>query len=304
MEETATLRRDVYSIVTDRIIELLEKGTVPWKQPWTDAGLPHNAITRKAYHGINVWLLASLGYQSNYFLSFKQVKEAGGRIKQGERSHLVIYYKWIEKEDEKLKEIKKIPFLRYHLVYNIAQCEGKLNITLPRLLKPNMPLQACEQIVREMPNAPEIKHEYQQAYYNSVLDYINMPIIESFEESESYYLTLFHEMVHSTGHKSRLNRKEIVELNRFGSEPYSIEELTAEMGGSYLQSIAGIANDNFEASAAYIQGWLKRLHNDKRFIIYASTQAQKAVDYILNFPTEAKELTGKEEIFDESEVSQ
>ena len=282
---------DVYSIVTNRIIEHLEKGVIPWQKPWTGGGLPKNLITGKHYRGINVWLLNSLGYSQNCFLTFKQVKELGGSVKKGEHAQEVIFWKWLEKENTKTKETERIPLLRYYNVFNIDQCEGIPKEKLPPVIeRKNDPIETCEKIINEMPKRPEIRHKEQRAYYNKLDDYVNMPKNETFVNSESYYNALFHELVHSTGHSERLNRKELLQKKGFGSEDYAIEELTAEMGSSYLKSYAGIPIEQLENNAAYIQSWLERLRKDKKFIIYASSQAEKATDYILNIQYDNKEL--------------
>jgi antirestriction protein ArdC len=287
---------DVYSMVTNRIIEHLEKGVVPWQKPWTGGGIPKNLITGKQYRGINVWLLNSLNYSQNCFLTFKQVKELGGSVKKGEQSQIVIFWKWIEKENTQTKEIEKIPFLRYYNVFNIEQCTGIPKEKLPPIIeRKNDPIEACEKIIAEMPKRPEIRHNEQSAYYNKIDDFVNMPKTETFVNSESYYGTLFHELVHSTGHKERLDRKELIQSKRFGSENYAIEELTAEIGASYLKSYAGVPIEKLENNAAYIQTWLERLKKDKKFIIHASSQAQKATDFILNVRNEEKEVDLLEE---------
>ena len=288
---------DVYEIVTNRIIEHLEKGVVPWQQPWTDAGLPKNLITGRNYRGINVWLLNTLNYHQNYFLTFKQVQELGASVKKGEKAQEVIFWKWLQKksndnlENEEQGKAKQIPFLRYYKVFNIDQCTGIPKEKLPVIEeRVNDPIETCEKIVFEMPKRPEIRHHELQAYYHKRNDFVNMPRMEVFNSSEDYYATLFHELVHSTGHKERLNRKELVNSKGFRTEDYAIEELTAEMGSSYLKSYAGIPIEQVENNAAYIQGWLERLRKDKKFIVYASAQAQKATDYILNVRTEEKEM--------------
>ncbi len=129
-----------------------------------------------------------------------------------------------------------------------------------------------------------------KAFYHKGQDYVNMPRMEVFNSSEDYYATLFHELVHSTGHKERLDRKELLNSKGFKTEDYAIEELTAEMGASYLKSYAGIPIEQVENNASYIQGWLERLKKDKKFIVYASAQAQKATDYILNVRNEEREV--------------
>lgn len=298
-EKTKTVP-DVYAMVTNRIIEHLEKGVVPWKQTWTKVGQPKNLITQKPYRGINVWLLSSLNHSENQFLTFKQVKELGGRIKKDEKGNIIVFWKWIEKENSQTKKIEKVPLLRYYNVFNISQCTGIPESKLPeKVERKNDPIEECEKIINEMPNRPEIRHEIHRACYYPERDYVNMPKMETFKDSESYYGALFHELVHSSGHKNRLNRKEVTEKNAFGTEQYAIEELTAEMGASYLKSHAGIPIEQLENNAAYIQSWLKRLKEDKKFIVYASSQAQKATDYILNIQIE-KELEPMEKDFGKS----
>lgn len=290
-EKIKNIQTDVYSIVTNRIIEHLEKGVVPWQKTWTEAGLPKNLITGKPYRGINVWLLSSLNYPQNSFLTFKQVKDLGGTVKKGEQAQEVIFWKWVERQDQETKEMEKIPLLRYYNVFNIAQCDGIPKDKLPPVIeRNNNHLEACEKIINEMPKRPNIRYKEQRAYYNRLDDSINMPKMETFDRSENFYGTLFHELVHSTGHNERLNRKELLESKGFRTEDYAVEELTAEMGASYLKSQAGIPIEQLENNAAYIQGWLERLKNDKKFIVYASSQAQKATDYILNMENKATDL--------------
>lgn len=277
--------RDVYSLVTNRIIEQLEKGTVPWKQPWTDAGTPQNLLSKRPYTGINVLLLTTLSYQQNCFLTFEQVKEVGAKVNKGEHGHMVVFWKLMGKrldQTEDREEHKPLYLLRYYYVFNIAQCTGIPEYLIPIRERPNEPIKMCEEIVKGMPCPPAIQHKEQEAYYHREKDVLNMPKRKSFMDSESYYVTLFHELVHSTGHQCRLNRREVVNSTGFGSTPYSIEELTAEIGACFLMSHTGIKNTWFENSVAYLDAWLGVLKKDKRFIIQASSQAQRAVDYILN----------------------
>jgi len=275
---------DVYSIVTDRIIEQLEHQIIPWRKPWTDAGHPQNLLTKRPYTGINTWMLASLGYAQNYFLTWRQLKAVGGSVLKGETGHVVVFWKKLPQEQSEEEKPKLI--LRYYKVFNIAQCDHLPEVlTIPYLPHTISQIGACDEIIEHMPNCPLIKHKKQQAFYDLTNDCINLPKQGLFSSAESYYCTLFHELIHSTGHKSRLNRKEIVEPNKFGSDLYSIEELTAEIGACYLNSVAGIVNKEFDNSVAYIQGWIDVLRNDKKLILYASGQAQKATDYILRVPS-------------------
>lgn len=282
--DTST-KLDVFEIVTNRLIELLEQGTLPWQKPWSEAGLPANLISKRPYRGLNVWLLLSLNYQNNLFLTWDQLKKLGGSVKLGEKGNVVVYWRTVKKEDnlEATKDEKPKSILRYYKVFNISQCTGIPEGMIPQVVEhEHNPIAECEAIVSHMPQCPSIKFKEQKAFYAIDGDYINMPKKKSFAGSEGYYSTLFHELVHSTGHEKRLNRKTVTEMAEFGSEPYSIEELIAEMGACYLTSFAGIINTEIKNSAAYINAWLEKLKNDKRFILFASSYAQKAADFILN----------------------
>jgi antirestriction protein ArdC len=281
---------DIYQIVTDKIISILESGTIPWRKPWNDAGMPRNLISKKAYRGVNVLLLASLGFKQNLFATFDQIKAVGGSVRKGQKSQIVVFWKWIDanKEDTTPPDEKKPqkPMLRYYHVFNMEQCDGIPSEFIPSITPDNVPIELCDRVVSQMPNPPAMQHMENEAYYLPQSDILNMPEMEYFVKSEAYYATLFHELIHSTGHSSRLNRKEFVESTKFGSYDYSTEELTTEIGSCYLQNYTGIAHDVFSNSAAYIQGWLGKLKNDKRCIIYASGQAQRATDYILGIKPE------------------
>jgi antirestriction protein ArdC len=298
-QKNQTSKNDVYQIVTNKIIEQLEKGCVPWKRPWTAAGLPQNLITRKPYRGINVMLLVSCNYSQNFFLSAKQAQELGAKIKEGQKAQIVIYWKREEKKDEQTGEIKVESLLRYYRVYNISQCEGLPEDKLPHVDMQNQPILNCEEIAEGMHKRPAIQQVEDAAYYHPIHDYVNMPPMKNFLHSEAYYSTLFHELVHSTGHTSRLNRKDLMQMKPFNSEKYSFEELVAEIGSSFLNSLTGIEQKEFQQNASYIQGWLGRLKNDKRLIVAASTMAQKAVDFILDIRHDAQ--TEKEELKEENE---
>ncbi len=278
---TSTQVRDVYAVVTNRIIELLEQGVVPWKKMWSESGQPQNMVTQKPYHGVNVLLLNSLNFPTNFFLTFRQITELGAKVRRDEKGIPIIFWKWIDIKNESEDEEKRKPLLRYYHVFNVSQCEEIPVNRIPIVSKPLEPIHECEVIVQNMPNRPVIRVTSEDPYYHLVEDFINMRDMSDFVAIEDYYDVLFHELAHSTGHASRLNRKEIVEHSKFGSMPYSIEELTAEMTSCFLKSHAGIPESTIENSASYIQSWLKVLKSDRKFIVYASAQAQRAADYIL-----------------------
>ncbi len=291
--------RDIYTLVTNRIIEQLQKGTIPWRKPWAEAGPPQNLISKRPYRGINIWLLATLGYANNLFLTYNQLSQIGGKVKRGEKGHMVVFWNVLNKAKEDTKEstveTKRVSILRYYFVFNIEQCENLESFLLESPEKFNPLIIPCEKVVDEMPNAPKIQFKEPDAYYHPGKDYVNMPKLKTFINSEAYYATLFHELVHSTGHKSRLDRKEVQSMTPFGSDIYSTEEIIAELGTCYLTSITGIAPITFENNAAYIHGWIERLQNNPSVIVYASTQAQKATDYILNVKPEESDEEVPEE---------
>ena len=286
----------VQDIVTQKIIEQLEKGVVPWQKPWQCAGSPKNLITKKPYRGINVLLLALAGRESEWWLTFKQVKKLGGSVKGGEKSTLIVFWNVYEKEvvDAETGEVNKQKryTLRYYNVFNAEQTTGI------KYAKPEQrqfsPIEEAERIVAGYTDAPEVKYGGGRAYYSPIEDNIGLPKKENFTSDEGYYTTLFHEFAHSTGHKSRLARKEVVEANFFGTEDYSKEELVAELTASILSAQAGIVDKTLKNSASYIKHWLKALKDDTSLIIKASSQAQKAVDYIQG-KVEKKAVEPKEE---------
>jgi antirestriction protein ArdC len=272
----------VYDIINQRITDLLEQGTIPWHKPWNaSTNYPKNLVSKKEYRGINIFILASSPYSSPYWMTFKQVQDKGGHVIKGEKSMPVIFWKWLDRKDDD-PVTGKIPMLRYYNVFNLEQTEG---ITAPvpeESINDHQPLPLPEHIFKNMPQRPELKFGGNRAYYSPSLDYVQLPHLSTFDTPEEYYSTLFHEITHATGHQSRVGRKSILEPSYFGSHSYSKEELVAEMGAAFLSGYCGIENVTIENSAAYIQGWLKALKNDKTLLIHAAAQAQKAADFILN----------------------
>ena len=282
-----TKSRDVFTLVTNRIIHFLEQGIIPWKRTWSDKGLPRNVFTGQEFRGVNVWLLNAHSYEENTFLTFEQVKKLGGNVRRNETGHLVTHWVWNDDNSLNIKENgsppKKIPSLRYYQVFNVAQCFDIPEWYTPLIVThQHNPIELCESVIETMPRLPEIRHLGDEAYYHPFFDLVNMPNMARFFETETYYATLFHQLIHSTGHKSRLHRKEIdmVLPDKIGK--FSTEELTAQMGACYLNSFCGIDEWRFENRFECIDGWLKQLRNDKRLVVYASTQAQLAVENILN----------------------
>lgn len=283
---------DTFKQVTDIIIKKLEEGVIPWRKTWkSKEWTPRNLISKKPYSGINRFILSLSEYESPWWMTEKQVAQKKGKIKDGEQPTLIVFWAFLPKKvvDETGKVIGKetVAVLRNHKVYNAEQCEFPKPLPSPGAEVENdiRPVDVCERIVKGMPKAPKIKKGSKGAFYRPSEDTVSMPHMKRFDTTEEFYSTLFHELTHSTGHASRLNRKGIVEFNKFGSAEYSQEELVAEMGASFLCTEAGIANEStITNSAAYIQGWLKVLKKDSRMVVFAAAQAQKAANYILARP--------------------
>jgi antirestriction protein ArdC len=279
------MNRDIYQAIAERFVEQLKRGTVPWQKPWFAV---QNIVSRKPYRGINSLLLGSAEFQSPFWLTFKQSLDLGGHVKKGEKSTPVIYYKILEKRDETGKVVLRedgrpacIPFVRWTNVFNLDQTEGirAPSITASQSMSP--PLERAAAIVENASLCP-IHHAGFAACYSPRDDVIRIPAPSTFHSQEDYYHTLYHEMTHASGHGSRLHREGVTERARFGSEPYSREELVAELGAAFLSNEAGILDSvRFENSAAYLGSWIQKLENDPRMIISAASQAQRASDFIM-----------------------
>jgi antirestriction protein ArdC len=277
-------KKSVADFVTDAIIEKLEAGCIPWRKPWNgSANAPRNLITKKPYRGINAFILGCSSFDSPWFATFKQIQEKGGNVKKGTKSIPVVFWSIKEVEDRETGDDKNIPILRYYRVFSLDDVEGIAAPAMEEITREFNPIEEAELIVANMPQRPEIKTGQAKAYYSPALDYVNMPKSELFHSDEEYYSTLFHELSHSTGHSSRLNRSTVTKSAHFGSGEYSKEELIAEMGASFLNAEAGIVSATLDNSAAYIQGWISVLKSkDSRgLVIQAAAAAQKAADFIL-----------------------
>ncbi|MBF0227751.1 MAG: DUF1738 domain-containing protein [Desulfobacterales bacterium] len=275
----------IYQIVNDQIIALLEKELIPWHKPWKSQGVPVN-FKGNSYRGINSFILncsqIANSYKSNRWASMKQINELNGSVKAGEKSQIVIYWNWIELEDKQTGKTEKKPFLKYYRVFNLDQTTIKIEAPTVISLKEFNPIEEAEKIITAYKNKPTINHVLgDSAHYNPVKDIVVMPTKEQFKADSFYYSTLFHELVHSTGHETRLNRHSEIKDHYFGSVDYGKEELIAEMGNAFLCGIAKINQDEIENSAAYIQNWLKAIKQDSKLLVQSAAKAQKASDYIL-----------------------
>lgn len=295
-------KRDVYQMITDAIVAALEAGTVPWRQPWVAGAASltdhRNAVSGKAYRGVNPFILAmtasAAGYTDPRWLTFKQARDLGGCVRKGEHGAQVVFWKIdTRRETDEESEAagrpgeprqRKTFLLRYYTLFSVEQCDGlKLKPLAPVTELPEVErIAAAEAIIANMQNRPEMRFDQAgRAFYSPILDRVQMPPIEGHVSPSGYYATAFHELSHSTGHTSRLGRRDLEAAAAFGDEVYSREELVAEFSAAFLCGTAGIDNAQIENSAAYIASWLRALKDDRKLIVVAAAQGQKAAEFIL-----------------------
>jgi antirestriction protein ArdC len=300
-ELTMTARKSGQQVAVDSIITALEAGTIPWRKPWTSR-MPRNLVSQKTYRGMNVFYLALQGFPSEHWLTFNQAKSLGGYVMAGQHGTLITKYSVFGKHevDENGDEsVSRRGFFRTYTVFNLTQCNPELATALGLAnTEPLEDIPAAQAIWDNYKSRPTYK-DADCAYYRPSEDLIGMPPRSKFTSQAEYYSTLFHEMTHSTGHLSRLNREGITQTTQFGSEDYSNEELVAEFGASMLCGQCGIAPALVQNQAAYIQNWLTKLklQDNRTLLSKAMSAAQKAVDYILGeqaasvpIPEQASEL--------------
>ena len=305
----AKAKQDIYKVITERVIDGLKTKGLNWFKPW-NAGtgdlqsiLPINNTTGRAYKGFNVfWLSCEMeanGYQHNEWLTYKQAEKIGGQVRKGSKGTQVVYWnicfvdengkfyrnaEAVKKAGISLGDVKKIFSPRLHTVFNIGQCDNVEPRRKPQApVKPSEfnPLEMAESVYRDLypkDKRPALDHGGDRAYYSPVMHKVQMPKPDTFKGADYYYHTLFHELIHSTGHKDILNR--LSDVAAFGTKDYSKEELVAEIGAQFLSGIMGVQCNQVN-SQAYINGWITKLSNNPKWVIGASTHAQKAVEFIL-----------------------
>lgn len=293
---------NVYEKITGEFIELIESGVeLNAEEEYSFTSIPTNFASKKHYQGVNFVLLSIFmmikRFNCGYFMTFNQIQKLGGKVKKGAKSIPVIYYNLIYKDKdgktlpaarvksmtkEELKAYDTIPFVKYTRVFNFSQTEGiDINADTSEIDD----ILSCDAIIESFSNMPDLREDSLQPYYNAKKDYINMPGKNLFSKPEYYYSTMFHEMIHSTGHADRLNRDTLVKsFNEAGiaKQEYSKEELVAEFGAAMLCSLSGIASSQLKINSAnYLKQYLTDLKNDSKFLFDASKMAQSAVNYIL-----------------------
>lgn len=273
-----------YDNLNEKLIELIKSGNIPWRKRWNHLVLK-NPVTGTEYRGRNLLLLNAAPYESPYWVTYDQAKRAGGQVRQGEKSYPIVWFgEGMSKEDG-----KPCPILKGYNIFNMQQCDG-LPFTMPEPpIKQFNPIEEAEKIVAW--HSFELKVGGNRSFYSPSGNYIQLPARERFRDEQAYYLVLFHELIHWSGHPSRLNRPG----GEKGTKAYDFEELVAEIGASYLSREAGLDMALLPECASYLQGYLsgkdyeKLLKGDKTLFIRASSKAQLAVNYILGVEEKEEE---------------
>ena len=286
---------DIYEDVTGQIIAALEDGVKPWECPWqrNTASSPLRS-NGEAYRGINHVLLSlkswTCGYRNPVWLTFKQAKDLGGMVRKGEKSSLVVKYGTFEIEKEtpqgEDEQTQTCGYLKSYRVFNVQQIDGLVEkFPTPDAAEAlqTRPIEELSIIAANMiENSGVAYHEGgDRAFYSPAFDKVQMPELHKFVNAERFYSTLFHELIHATGHVGRCDRTKDKKGSRFGNKVYAQEELVAEIGAAFLGSNLNFEPGHIEDSAAYVASWLDVLRNDKQAIFRAAAAAQRAADYLL-----------------------
>jgi antirestriction protein ArdC len=280
------MKRDLYAEVSARIIAELEPGAAPWIKAWSTtagANTPCNAATNRCYSGCNLvllWMAQAAGFRAPRYLTFKQALDLGGHVRKGERGTKVYFVKQLQVRDKDADEeaaTRLVPMMREYTVFNVDQCES-LPVSVitgkpMRIRNPDTRDDLADEFLRS--TGADIREGHGEAYYVPSRDFISMPAFEAFRSADHFYNVAYHELLHWTGHGSRLDRDL---KNRFGSRSYAAEELVAELGAAFLCAEFGFDGDL--RHAGYLSHWVELLKADKRAFFTACSQASKAADYL------------------------
>lgn len=298
----AVKKKNVYDIVTERICDQLKKGVIPWEKPWISVkgervgAWGHSKQSNgKPYSLLNQMMLPLEGE----YVTFKQIRREGGTLKKGSKGYPIVFWDSfktkVKNNESNIVEEIEIPCLKYYTVFHISDTEGITQNffktdTLEALkgAKETSIHRRAEEVIKNYLNASGVTFKNQagdEAYYSPFRDLVIVPLKKQFDGKRSeYYSTVFHELVHSTGHKSRLNRFGTSEAVGRG-KTYALEELVAEIGACCaLENLGLKTRDSFMNSASYINNWLTALSNDTHMVVKAASRAEKAVRYIFNGP--------------------
>ena len=269
----------VYQDVTNSIIEQLEKGAIPWVKPWkADSSADKNLVSQKPYQGINRLILGLSGMVNGYgvpvWASYKQWESIGGHVRKGEKGTRIVFFSKVDKENKQTGDKESYSVLKAYWVFNASQIDGIDIVPAETVEKPFTSIELAEE--RIVKTGAALSHGGDAAFYAPSVDRIQLPNKGTFDSEANYYATAFHELVHWTGAKHRLDRN--LEKGRFGNPAYAFEELVAEMGAAFLCQDYGIQGEL--RHAGYIQSWLKALRDDSKAVFKAAALAQKAADYL------------------------
>lgn len=298
-------RVDVYEMAAAAVIAAMDRGQIPWRMPWKagNGALPQNLATRRPYRGINVFLLAMAGYDSPYWMTYKQATALGAQVRKGEKSTTAVLWKQTRqdlktaaqiaqaradglkvKKDDRGTYVLRI-LARAFPLFNAAQVDGITDVPAVESIADVAwePTARAEEIAAGYAHGPSVGEGGTSATYAPVRDHVQMPDRGRFDTATDWHATLFHELAHSTGHADRLNRPDLLDQDAtFGSKKYAREELTAEMGAAMLCAVAGIDTAPLiEQTAAYVQHWQQAIGEDPKIVVIAAQRAQKACDRIL-----------------------
>lgn len=304
--------------MVDQLLDFIENNPTAWEAGWYKVGgTPRNGKTSKPYNGLNALWLYLLGEHKGYtdprWVTYQQAKDLNASVKAGEKSANIFYWSWYDKKTKKpfadatVKDMDKDerqkylnenvrPVLKYYQVFNAAQCNNfpKLNVEQKEMSADERARQNAkiEKIIANSA-APVNYDGGNRAYYSLMSDSIHLPEIKRFHTMQDYYATVLHEIAHSTGHASRLNREMI---SIFGTSDYAKEELRAELASVFMQLDHDISVEgkHFENHAAYLQSWLKSVRDDQKEFFAAVTDAEKISEYVGKHYLQAKEEAGKE----------
>jgi antirestriction protein ArdC len=269
----------VYQDVTNSIIEQLENGAIPWVKPWkADSSADKNLLSQKPYQGINRLILGLSGMVNRYdvpvWASYKQWESIGGNVRKGEKGTRIVFFSKVSKENKTTGDTESYSVLKAYWVFNASQIDGIDIVPAATVDKPFTPIEYAE--TRIVKTGAALTHGGDAAFYAPSVDRIQLPNKGTFNSEANYYATAFHELVHWTGAKHRLDRN--LDKGRFGNPAYAFEELVAEMGAAFLCQDYGIQGEL--RHAGYIQSWLKALRDDSKAVFKAAALAQKAADYL------------------------
>jgi antirestriction protein ArdC len=283
--------KDEFAELVEKLIEKMETSDKTWIKSWSvsHADNLQNFVSKKAYRGANIFFLQMLmmerGHEAPFFMSFKQAQEKGGKVKKGAKGYPVYFFKILNKtvtmEDIKtgknVEESINFPLLNKYVVFNIEDIEG-IDYELPVIEKPNenQKIERAEQFIKN--TNLKLKHGGNRAFYKPVFDYVQMPLLETFTDSNNYYSTLLHELTHWTGAADRVDRQK---GKKFGDKQYAIEELIAEIGSAFLCSHLNIEIEECQ-HPEYLKSWCNSLRENPMILWKVASSAQKAFDYLLN----------------------